>query len=98
MTLSLLEIIAIPVAVIIVIAFLVVWGMRGRGRLIECPECGATFKRPAFAAKHYGVGVSVTGLGDFTCPKCKYKGSVSSFKFVDEAVGSTNSDTQGNTK
>jgi hypothetical protein len=90
-----LIIIAVPVAAVAIIAFLLVWGMRGRGRLIECPECGERFKRPAVAEKHYGAGFSVSGLGDFTCPKCKYKGRASSFKYVDQSIGTGNSDSQG---
>ncbi len=98
MALSLLETIAIPVVVVVVIGLLLIWGIRGRGRLIECPECGTTFKRPAFAERRYGVGVSVSGLGDFTCPKCKYKGPTLSFKFVDQAIGSSTSDGQNSAK
>jgi DNA-directed RNA polymerase subunit RPC12/RpoP len=91
-------VIAIPFAVLAIVAISLVWGMRGRGRLIECPECGEKFKRPAFTEKHYGAGFSVAGLGDFTCPKCKFKGRASSFKFADGAVSSGNNSSPGSTK
>jgi hypothetical protein len=58
-------------------------GMRGRGRLIQCPECGAQFKRPAFTEKSVGFGPSLPGMGNYTCPKCKYRGNVSYFRYVD---------------
>jgi uncharacterized C2H2 Zn-finger protein len=60
--------------------------MRGRGRLIQCPECGAQFKRPAFAEKVVGLGPgpSLPGVGFFTCPQCKHRGGMSSFKYVNE--------------
>ncbi len=74
-------------AILVVIAAMVVlllFGMRGRGRLIECPECGARFKRPAFAEKSVGFGPSLPSIGDYTCPKCKYRASTSSFGYVDD--------------
>jgi hypothetical protein len=72
--------------VIVVIALLSLLGRRGRGRLIECPKCGAQFKRPAFAEKTVGFGPipALPGIGNFTCPKCKYMGNTSSFKYVNE--------------
>jgi hypothetical protein len=59
-------------------------GRRGRGRLIECPECWAQFGRPAYTQKTVGFGPSLPGMGNYTCPKCKHSGSVSSFKYVNE--------------
>lgn len=76
-------------AILVVLSILVsllLLGRRGRGRLIECPKCGAQFKRPASAEKTVGFGPvpALPGIGDFTCPKCKYRGSTSSFKYVNE--------------
>jgi hypothetical protein len=74
-------------AILVVLSILVsllLLGRRGRGRLIECPKCGAQFKRPAFAEKTVGFGPGLPGIGDFTCPKCKYRGNTSSFKYVNE--------------
>jgi rubredoxin len=73
--------IGIGTIAVIVIVFLV--GMRGRGRMIECPECGAHFKKPAFAEKQGGVGFSLPGIGAYTCPQCKHRGNTSSFRYVD---------------
>ena len=72
--------------VIVVIALLNLLGRRGRGRLIECPKCGAQFKRPAFAEKTVGFGPvpSLPGIGNFTCPKCKHRASTSNFRYVNE--------------
>ena len=74
----------IGVFVLIVIVGLLLLGTRGRGKLIECPECGERFKRPAFAEKRGGVGFSLPGIGDFTCPKCNYRASTSSFRTVQD--------------
>jgi hypothetical protein len=70
--------------VVVVIVSLLLFGMRSRGRLIECPECGARFKRPAFAEKAVGFGPGLPGVGDYTCPICKYRASTSSFRYVDD--------------
>jgi hypothetical protein len=72
--------------VVVVLVTLSLLGRRGRGRLIKCPECGAQFKRPAFAEKTVGFGPvpALPGIGDFTCPKCKYRANTSSFKYVNE--------------
>ena len=72
------------VVVVLVVLFLL--GRRGRGRLIECPKCGAQFKRPASAEKTVGFGPipALPGVGDFTCPKCKHKANTSSFRYVDD--------------
>lgn len=72
----------VAVAVAAVVIALILVSMRGRGKLIECPECGARFGRPTFAQKHMGFGFSFSGLGDFTCPKCKYKARTTSFRYV----------------
>ncbi|HZW58302.1 MAG TPA: hypothetical protein VFF30_18580 [Nitrososphaerales archaeon] len=77
--------VAIGALLVIIAVFLV--GMRGRGRLIECPECGERFRRPAFAQKHSGFGISMPGLGDYVCPKCNYKATTSSFRYVGEEEG-----------
>jgi hypothetical protein len=75
---------AIVVVVVVIVTLLLV-GMRGRGRLIQCPECGAQFKRPAFAKRATGLpGPGLPGIGDFTCPKCKHRASTSSFRYVNE--------------
>ncbi len=78
---SLLVSIGIYIAIIAIVALvsLMLWGVRGRGKPIKCPRCGETFKRPAFAEKHLGVGLSITGLGDYRCPKCGFKGRTSEF-------------------
>ncbi|MDG6923768.1 MAG: hypothetical protein JRN67_10805 [Nitrososphaerota archaeon] len=70
------------------VAVMLLSGMRGRGRLIECPECGATFKRPAFAQKNSGLGFTFSDIGSFACPKCRHRGSTSSFSYVDKRFGS----------
>jgi hypothetical protein len=72
--------------VVVVLVTLFLLGRRGRGRLIECPQCGAQFKRPAYAEKTVGFGPipALPGVGDFTCPKCKYRASSSSFRYVNE--------------
>lgn len=76
---------ALPIGLIAAIGVLAVilivtgLGARGRGTLIECPECGNQFKRPAFSQRKYGVGIGLGSFGEYTCPKCNYKGSVSSF-------------------
>ncbi len=74
--------------VLVVITLGLLLGRRGRGRLIECPKCGAQFKRPAYAEKPVGFGPGLPGIGDFTCPKCKYRGSTSSFRYVNEKESS----------
>ena len=68
----------------VILVTLLLFGRRGRGRLIKCPECGAQFKRPAFAEKTVGFGPGLPGIGDFTCPKCKYRARTSSFRYVDD--------------
>ena len=72
--------------VLVVISLLFLLGRRGRGRLVECPKCGAQFKRPAFAEKVVGFGPvpALPGIGDFTCPKCNYRASTSSFRYENE--------------
>lgn len=72
--------------IVVVLVALFLLGMRGRGRLIRCPECGAQFKRPAFAEKTVGFGPipALPGIGDFTCPKCKYRANTSKFRYVNE--------------
>ncbi|HZW56277.1 MAG TPA: hypothetical protein VFF30_08320 [Nitrososphaerales archaeon] len=70
--------------VVVVLVSLLLFGMRGRGRLIECPECGARFKRSAFAEKSVGFGPGLPGIGDYTCPKCKHRANTSSFRYVDD--------------
>ena len=70
--------------IVVVVVSLLLLGMRGWGRLIECPECSSRFKRPALAEKSSGVGFTLPGIGSFTCPKCSYRGSTSSFRYVDE--------------
>jgi hypothetical protein len=74
------------VVVIAVIGVLLLLGTRGRGRLIECPECGARFKRPAFAERATGLpGPALPGLGgQYTCPKCKHRANTSNFRYVDD--------------
>ena len=71
----------IPVAVLVAVIVLFALGTRGRGRIIQCPECGEKFKRPAFAEKASGLGLSLPGIGYFTCPKCKYRASTTSFAY-----------------
>jgi predicted RNA-binding Zn-ribbon protein involved in translation (DUF1610 family) len=66
----------------VVLITVLMLGRRGRGRLIECPQCGAEFKRPAYAEKSVGFGPSLPGIGSFTCPKCNYRGRANSFKYV----------------
>ena len=73
----------VGIIVIVIIAALFLVSMKGRGRLIECPECGEKFKRPAFAQKQSGIGFSLPGLGDYECPKCRYRASTSAFRYVD---------------
>jgi len=75
---------AIPIVIVFIASGLLL-GRRGRGRLVECPECGAQFKRPAYAEKPvgFGPGLPSTG-GEFTCPKCKYRANTSSFRYVNE--------------
>jgi hypothetical protein len=85
----------IPIVAVVIIVALLLWGMRGRGKLIECPECGAKFKRPAFAEKSSGVGFSIPGLGSYTCPQCKHRDRTSNFRYV-EQDGSAKSGTAGN--
>jgi hypothetical protein len=72
--------------VAVVLATLFLLGRRGRGRLIECPECGAQFPRPATAEKTVGLGPvpALPGVGHYTCPKCKYSANTSNFKYVNE--------------
>jgi predicted RNA-binding Zn-ribbon protein involved in translation (DUF1610 family) len=72
------------VAVVIGVAIVIVFAMstRGSGKTIECPECEYQFGRPAFAQRKYGVGVGPSQFGEFTCPKCGYKGEASSFRVV----------------
>ena len=86
MAIGLYIVIGIFLVVAVVLVTLFLLGMRGRGRLIECPECGAQFKRPAFAEKTVGLGPvpGLPGVGNYTCPKCKYRANTSSFKYVNE--------------
>jgi hypothetical protein len=72
------------IIIVVVIVLVLLLGRRGAGRLIECPECGNKFPRPAFTEKTVGFGPSLPGMGNYTCPKCKYRASVSYFKYVDE--------------
>jgi uncharacterized protein YlaI len=67
-----------------VLGILMLFGMRGRGRLIQCPECGARFKRPTFATKAIGIGPGLPGIGSYACPKCKHRANTSYFRYVDE--------------
>ena len=76
--------IGVILVVIIGVVSLMLLGMRGRGRLVECPECGAQFKRPALATKSVGLGPGLMGMGDFTCPKCNHRANTSFFRYVDE--------------
>ena len=69
--------------VAVVLVTLILFGTRGRGRLIECPECGAQFKRPAFGEKSVGMGPGLPGIRDFTCPQCKHRANTTSFRYVD---------------
>jgi hypothetical protein len=71
--------------VVVVLVALFLLGRRGRGRLVKCPQCGAQFKRPASAEKTVGFGPipALPGVGDFTCPNCKYRANSSEFKYVD---------------
>ena len=66
------------------VAVMLLSGMKGRGRLIQCPECGARFKRPAFAQKNSGLGFTFADIGSFACPKCGHRSSTSSFSYVDK--------------
>lgn len=75
----------VAIAAIGILALLFLSGLRGRGRLIECPECGERFKRPALTEKSSGIGFSLPGMGDYTCPKCNYRGSTSNFRYVDSS-------------
>jgi hypothetical protein len=85
----------IGLGTIIVILGLLLVGLRGRGRLIRCPECDAAFKRPAFAEKSSGIGFSIGGLGSYTCPNCKYRASTNSFAYVE---GNDSSSSSSNNK
>ena len=85
------------VAIGLVVVLLLV-GARGRGKLIECPECGERFKRPAFAEKNSGMGLSLPGVGSFACPKCNFRGSTSSFKYVDDNLTSGTTSYDGEDK
>ncbi len=66
----------------VVVALLVVPGLRSRKKLIECPECGHQFQRPVLSQKRSGVGFTIGALGNYTCPKCSYTGATSGFKVV----------------
>jgi predicted RNA-binding Zn-ribbon protein involved in translation (DUF1610 family) len=69
----------VPAAILGVIAIIFALGARGRGKPIQCPECGEIFKRPALSEKKSGLGFTFGSLGDYTCPKCGYRASTSSF-------------------
>jgi hypothetical protein len=80
---------AILVVVVVLVALFLL-GRRNRGRLIKCPKCGTQFKRPAYAEKTVGMGPvpALPGVGDFTCPKCKYRANTSNFRYVTEKESS----------
>ena len=97
------EVVGLPIgiyigigAVLVVVAIVLV-STRGRGRLIRCPECGATFKRPALPEKRSGVGFTIGGMGNYTCPSCKYSASTNSFAYVDNSTndGTNKSSNEG---
>lgn len=75
----------IPVATVIIILAVFALGARGRGKPIKCPECSTVFKRPAFAEKKWGIGFSLPGIGDYTCPKCGHKSNTSNFVSANES-------------
>ncbi|MHB1908763.1 MAG: hypothetical protein ACYCQJ_07800 [Nitrososphaerales archaeon] len=75
----------IPVAMVIIILAVFALGARGRGKPIKCPECDAVFKKPAFVEKKGGIGFSLPGIGDYTCPKCGYRGNTSNFVSAEES-------------
>jgi predicted RNA-binding Zn-ribbon protein involved in translation (DUF1610 family) len=58
-------------------------------KMVKCPECGEEFKKPRFGEKRFGIGWTLASLGDFTCPKCRYKGPSSAFVDVEKESGST---------
>ena len=86
MAIGLYIIIGIFVVVPVVLVTLFLIGRRGRGRLIECPECGAQFPRPSTAEKTVGLGPvpALPGVGNYTCPKCKYRDRTSNFNYIEE--------------
>lgn len=50
---------------------------------IVCPKCGDQFGRPLLQEKRHGFGFGLATLarsGDYTCPKCGYKGRATEFK------------------
>jgi DNA-directed RNA polymerase subunit RPC12/RpoP len=57
-------------------------------KFVKCPDCGEEFKKPLFGQKRFGIGISITGLGDYTCPKCGYKGQISTFVVVEKDASS----------
>lgn len=84
MAIGIYIVVGVFLVVAIVLVTLILLGRRGRGRLIECPQCGAQFRRPAYTEKSVGFGPSLPGIGSFTCPKCKHRASANSFKYVNE--------------
>ena len=80
------------------VAVMLLSGMKGRGRLIKCPECGARFKRPAFAQKNSGLGLTFTNIGSFVCPKCGHRSSTSSFRHVDNRFDTGSNESKGKEK
>ncbi len=57
-----------------ILVALLLRGMRGRGRLIECQSAELNSNGQPSPRRQLG----------FTCPKCKYRANASSFRYVNE--------------
>ena len=61
--------IGITAILIVAVAALLI-SLRGRGKLLKCPDCGMVFAAPAFDDKISGLGKTFAGTGRLKCPKC----------------------------
>ena len=57
----------VPVAIILVLFFLV---LVGKGKRLKCPSCGTVFTAPAMDLKRTGLGWTFPYLGRVKCPEC----------------------------
>lgn len=85
---DLLIIIPIVIGIVALVAYL---SSRRMGKTVRCPECGNEFKRPLVPEKRSGLGFTLAPqIGDYTCPKCHYRGHAMDFQIKSTSETKTN--------